>query len=74
METHTNLENIYKQRYRLGGSILIALGLLTVAEFAISKFGVTWVWVFIFIALIKAFLVLRDYMHISRLFNEDENS
>lgn len=73
METNDSIKTLRAQRYRLGVYVLIALALLTVAEFAASNFGVTTVWVFLIIAGVKAFLVLRDYMHIGRLFKgEDE--
>ncbi|OGO61265.1 MAG: hypothetical protein A2029_09390 [Chloroflexi bacterium RBG_19FT_COMBO_47_9] len=72
MDNNTNPEKLRNQPYRLGINVLIVLGLLTAAEYVASRFGVTLVWVFIFIALIKAFLVLRDYMHIGRLFKEEE--
>ena len=73
MDVQQNLEIARKQRYRLGVNILVSLGGLTVAEFLVSMFGVTWLWVFVFIALVKAALVLRDYMHISRLFKGEEH-
>ena len=73
MENRVNLEKLRSQRYRLGITVMIILGLLTVAEYVASRLGVTLVWVFILIALNKAFLVLRDYMHIGRLFKEEEH-
>ena len=72
MSINETPEKLRSKRYRLGVNVLIVLGLLTVVEYVASRFGVTFVWVFIFIALIKAFLVLRDYMHIGRLFKEEE--
>jgi heme/copper-type cytochrome/quinol oxidase subunit 4 len=58
--------------YRLGFIVLIILGVLTLLEFALSQLNVSVVWVFMLIALVKAFLVLRDYMHIGKLFKEEE--
>lgn len=74
MSVQEDLMIVRKKRYRLGVNILIALALLTGAEFVVSMLGVTWLWVFVLIALVKAVLVLRDYMHIRHLFKEEELS
>jgi hypothetical protein len=63
-----------RRLYRLGLIVLIILGVLTLLEFALSLLSVSLVWVFMLIALLKAFLVLRDYMHIGRLFKEEEQA
>lgn len=72
MNAQEDQKKVRNQGYRTGIYVLIGLGLLTLAEYAASLFGITLVWVFVIIALIKAFLVLRDYMHIGRLFKEEE--
>jgi hypothetical protein len=72
MDIHESPEKVRNQHYRVGIYVLVGLGLLTLAEFAASLLGITLVWVFLIIALIKAFLVLRDYMHIGRLFKGEE--
>lgn len=74
MEAYKNINQEQKRRYQLGVNVLIALGVLTVIEFAISMLGVTWVWGFIIIALVKGFLVIQNYMHASRLFIGEEHS
>ncbi len=59
--------------YRIGLTILIMLGAFTVGEFFIGKVAPTWAAVMLAIAALKAFFVIRDYMHIGRVFTpEDE--
>ena len=63
---------------RLGVNILIILAVLTAVEFGVAllpqlQLGVTQVWpVLIVIALIKAILVIHNYMHFPRLFAPEE--
>jgi ABC-type antimicrobial peptide transport system permease subunit len=61
-----------KQAYRIGTTVLILLVFLTIGEFIIGSIVVGWAGVLIGIALIKAFFVIRDYMHINRLINPPE--
>jgi len=61
-----------KQAFRIGTTVLILLVFLTIGEFIIGSIVVGWAGVLIGIALIKAFFVIRDYMHINRLFNPTE--
>lgn len=59
--------------YRVGLTILILLVVLTIGEFGLGAVGANWTSVFIAIALFKAFLVIRDYMHFGKLFSGEEN-
>lgn len=61
-----------KQAFRIGTTVLILLMFLTIGEFLIGSFVVGWSGVLIAIALIKTFFVVRDYMHIGRLFSAEE--
>ncbi len=61
-----------KQAFRIGMTVLILLMFLTIGEFLIGSFVVGWSGVLIAIALIKTFFVVRDYMHIGRLFSAEE--
>jgi hypothetical protein len=61
-----------KQAYRIGTTVLILLMFLTIGEYLIGSFVVGWAGVLIAIALIKTFFVVRDYMHIGRLFSAEE--
>jgi cytochrome c oxidase subunit IV len=60
------------QAYEKGIIVLIILAVLTIGELWFALFGVTWWSILILIALAKAFLVVRDYMHIGRLFAGEE--
>jgi len=61
-----------KMAYRIGTTVLILLMFLTIGEYLIGSFVIGWSGVLIAIALIKAFFVVRDYMHIGRLFATEE--
>jgi hypothetical protein len=58
--------------YRVGLSVLILLLVLTIGEFFLGKIAVGWTWPLWGIAVIKAFFIVRDYMHLPRLFEEGE--
>ena len=60
------------QAYEKGIIVLIVLAVLTIGELWFALFGLTWWSILILIALAKAFLVVRDYMHIGRLFAGEE--
>jgi hypothetical protein len=72
MNIQQTTKEIRNQHYRTGLYVLLGLALLTITEFAASLLGITLVWVFLVIALVKAYLVLREYMHIGRLFKDEE--
>ncbi|GAB4497928.1 MAG: hypothetical protein OHK0052_10380 [Anaerolineales bacterium] len=61
-----------QEKYQIGVTILLLLAVLTAGEFMIAAAGANWVNVFILIALLKAFLVVRDYMHLGRIFSNEE--
>lgn len=58
--------------YRIGAAVMILLIVLTIGEFFLGKIAVGWSWPLWGIALIKAFFIIRDYMHLPRLFGEGE--
>ena len=58
--------------YRLGFIILIALAALTAFEYWISVGGGTTMSLFI-IALIKAQIIVQYFMHVSKLWSEEEH-
>ncbi len=66
------IEDLKKEKFNIGLTILLLLGVFTFGEFGIAAVGANVVAAFIGIALLKAFLVMRDYMHIGRLFAEEE--
>jgi hypothetical protein len=61
-----------KAAYSTGVTVLILLATFTVGEFFIGWVAPSWGAVLLGIALIKAFFIIRDYMHIGRLFAADE--
>ena len=58
--------------YRVGWTVLLLLGILTIGEFFIGAIASAWWAPLLAVAVLKAFFILRDYMHIGRLFAEDE--
>jgi len=66
------MEEHKKQAYRIGITVLILLISLTIGEYLIGSFTEGLWSALLAIALIKAFFVVRDYMHISRVFAGDE--
>ena len=65
-------ENIKKEAFQKGVYVLLLLAILTLGEFWLAYIGAPWWSVLIMIAAFKAFLVVRDYMHIGRVFGSEE--
>ena len=65
------LEEKRSLAYELGGTVLLGLFVLTAVEYAFGVRGLSVVAIFI-IALIKAGMILNYYMHVSRLWSEEE--
>ena len=57
--------------YELGGTVLLGLAVLTAAEFAFGVRTFSIVALFI-IAMIKGGMILNYFMHIARLWSEEE--
>jgi len=58
--------------YRLGLITLIILAVLTVAEYFVSVYLGSLVLLFI-IALVKAAIIVQNFMHIARLWREESH-
>lgn len=71
VETKPNGKN---ELFRLGLTVFILLAALTIGEYFIGSIAVGWIAPLFLIALVKAGLIVRDYMHISRLFSGDEEA
>lgn len=69
--TTPTLEQHKSEKYKAGIMVFVILAVFTVAEFFTSQLG-NWVLVLIVIALLKAGLVMRDYMHIGKVFYGEE--
>ena len=66
------LEKQKKEAFGAGLTVFVLLAVFTIGEFWIGAVASEWWFALIGIALIKAFLVIRDYMHVGRLFTSDE--
>ena len=66
------MEEKKSQAFRVGVVVLILLISLTIGEFLIGAFTEGLWTALLAFALIKAFFVVRDYMHISRVFASEE--
>jgi hypothetical protein len=61
-----------KAAYEKGMILLVWLAVLSIAELWFALMELPWWSILVVIALIKAVLVVRDYMHIGRLFYGEE--
>ncbi len=68
------MEEKRNEAYRVGVGVMILLAVLTIGEYFLGSVASAWWAPLLLIALMKAFFVLRDYMHVGRLFSEDEEA
>ncbi len=66
------MDEMKKQEYNKGLVILALLAMLTIGEYFIGLVASAWWAPLLAVALLKAFLIMRDYMHIGRLFAGEE--
>jgi len=60
------------EAFRVGAGVLILLAVMTIGEFWIGAVASAWWAPLLSIAVLKAFFVMRDYMHLPRLFAPEE--
>ena len=60
--------------YRSGFAIFVLLAAFTIGEYWIGSVAGAWIAPLFIIALFKAWLIIRDYMHIGRLFSREEEA
>jgi hypothetical protein len=60
--------------FRAGMVVFFLLAVLTIGEFMLGAIAVGWAAPLIGIAVIKAALIIRDYMHLPRLFSGEEEN
>jgi hypothetical protein len=63
-----------KELFRAGLVVFFLLAVLTIGEFMLGAIAVGWAAPLIGIAIIKAALIIRDYMHLPRLFSGEEEN
>jgi hypothetical protein len=68
MAEENNYNENKAEAFRIGFTVLVLLAALTVGEYFIGSIAIGWTAPLIVIGLIKAFFIVRDYMHISRVF------
>ena len=61
-----------KTAYEKGLIVLVWLAALSIGELWFALMEIPWWSILVLIALIKAILVVRDYMHVGRLFSGEE--
>lgn len=67
------LEEKKLEAFRIGAGVLILLAVMTIGEFWIGAVASAWWAPLLSIAVLKAFFVMRDYMHLPRLFAPEES-
>ncbi len=66
------MEDKKKQAFNLGLSVFLLLAIMTVGEYFVGAYAPVWWAPLLAIATLKAFLIVRDYMHIGRVFAADD--
>jgi hypothetical protein len=63
-----------KELFHAGLVVFFLLAIMTIGEFMLGAIQVSWAAPLFGIAILKAALIIRDYMHLPRLFAGDEES
>lgn len=71
---NNNMENGKKAAYQVGVAVFVLLVALTVGEYFLGSIASSWWAPIMAIGVIKAFFIVRDYMHLPRLFAPEEES
>ncbi len=58
--------------FRIGNLVLVILAVFTIGEFIVGAIAGGWWAVLLLIAITKAYYVIKDYMHIARVFRPEE--
>jgi len=61
-----------KQAYRRGVFVFFLLVAFTAGEYVIARISPLWWAPLMILVIAKAFFILRDYMHVARVFAGDE--
>ena len=73
-EEEAKREAIKFEEFRIGLGVMILLAVFTIGEYWIGSVAIGWWAPLLLIAIVKAFLVVRDYMHLPRLFAPEEEN
>jgi hypothetical protein len=68
------MEDRKQEAFRIGTAVIILLAVLTIGEYWLGSIASVWWAPLLGIALLKAFFVVRDYMHLPRLFASEEDT
>ena len=63
-----------KEALYTGIWILLMLAILTAGEYMVGVIAPPWGSILIYVAAFKAYWVIKDFMHIGRLFDSEEES
>lgn len=72
MAKDSNSENAHSDALNAGVRILLWLAVLTIGEFLVAYIAPVWIWALWLAAIWKAIYVVVDYMHIGKLFTDEE--
>lgn len=67
-------ENKKLEAFQIGLSVITLLAVFTIGEYLLGVIAIDWWMPLLAIALFKSFFVVRDYMHLPRLFAAEEES
>lgn len=67
-------ENKKLEAFQIGLSVITLLAVFTIGEYLLGVIAIDWWMPLLAIALFKSFFVIRDYMHLPRLFAAEEES
>jgi hypothetical protein len=62
------------QLYRIGIAVFVLLAAMTIGEYLIGSIAIGWTWPLWGIAILKATLIIRDYMHLPKVFGSTEET
>lgn len=63
-----------KSALYVGVWVLLMLGVLTFGEYLVGVIAPPWGQLLLLVAAFKAFWVIKDFMHVGRVFGEDEET
>ncbi|MGH2582133.1 MAG: cytochrome C oxidase subunit IV family protein [Anaerolineales bacterium] len=71
--TKTEPTNTRRDKLSYGAWVMLFLSVLTFGEYLVGVIAPPWGSLLLGVAAFKAFFVIKDYMHVGRLFTEEED-